>query len=341
MEKSVLTHFGLFGATDNERESESERERVKPKTETNHQTVFPEERVEKGREMADPNLNLRSVADILRQSHSVFTSHLFTFLSLSLLIFLFRTSVETGTHLLTSFLDRDPSLQALLSRLQIPPAHSLHDPALSFHPLNPHRRRRRNRPFLQLTRLGTLDNDLFADDDDHHRLSHGFTTAPDRNATFLSFGRVSGFSDPVEDDAAVLKQVVRPGVTFDINGVTFDGGGGSAEVERGNTSSTPTVDAADSEEEGDRSADPYPLFLRSLDLGRRDSVALFLLVCFMSAAYGWVILGFLMTYSWVLGIVFVAVVNDLLGKEVSLFGTFFDGCRLGMKRLSSFILLRW
>ncbi|CAM8931709.1 unnamed protein product [Rhodiola kirilowii] len=285
--------------------------------------------------MADPNpnLNLRSVADILRQSHSIFTSHLLTFLSLSLLIFIFRTSVETGTQLLTSFVDRDPSLQALLSRLQVSSAaHSLDDSPFSLSPVN--RRRRRNRPFLQLTRVGTLENDFFADDDDEEVLSK----TGDGNRSFVRFGKMLGFSGVVEDNGVVLKQVVRNGVTFDMNGVSFDGGG---EFKERNSSSIVGGVAEDKELEGESLMDQYPLFLKNLDLGSRDSVTLFFLVCFMSAAYGWVILGFLMTYSWVFGIVFVAVVKDLLGKEVSFLGSFLDGCRLGMKRLSSFILLRW
>ncbi|GMH28772.1 hypothetical protein Nepgr_030615 [Nepenthes gracilis] len=82
-------------------------------------------------------------------------------------------------------------------------------------------------------------------------------------------------------------------------------------------------------------------FLAGLELGRRDAAALFFLVGVLSAAYGWVILGFVMTYSWVLGIMFIAVVNDLLGRYNSFVETVLSGSKLGLKRLSGFILMRW
>lgn len=82
-------------------------------------------------------------------------------------------------------------------------------------------------------------------------------------------------------------------------------------------------------------------FVVGLELGRRDAAALFFLVSVLSAAYGWVILGFVMTYSWALGIVFVSVVNDLLGRYSSFTDTVWSGSNLGVKRLSGFILMRW
>lgn len=93
-------------------------------------------------------------------------------------------------------------------------------------------------------------------------------------------------------------------------------------------------------EEMDRIVD-LQFFIKGLELGQRDVAALFFLVSFLSAAYGWVILGFLVTYSWVLGIVFTTVVNDLIGRFTSFIGLVWDGSRLGVKRLSGFILMRW
>jgi hypothetical protein len=78
-----------------------------------------------------------------------------------------------------------------------------------------------------------------------------------------------------------------------------------------------------------------------LELGRRDATALFFLVGILSASYGYVILGFLVTYALVLGIVFVVVLNHLLQKHKSLIGTIWDGSHLGLKRLAGFILMRW
>lgn len=85
----------------------------------------------------------------------------------------------------------------------------------------------------------------------------------------------------------------------------------------------------------------FHFLIRGLELGRRDAATLLFLVSFLSAAYGWVILGFLVTYSLVLGIVFITVVNDVLGRFSSFLGTMWEGSRLGLKRLSGFILMRW
>lgn len=68
---------------------------------------------------------------------------------------------------------------------------------------------------------------------------------------------------------------------------------------------------------------------------------LVLLICLLSTAYGYVLLGFLVTYSWVLGIVFVVVVNHFLGRRRSWFGTVWGGSILGLKRASGFVLMRW
>ncbi|KAB2635979.1 hypothetical protein D8674_026513 [Pyrus ussuriensis x Pyrus communis] len=102
-----------------------------------------------------------------------FAGNLFTFVLLSLLIFSFCTVVENGTHLLTSFVDCDPSLKSLISCLDLvgagntnhcSPKSSAESPSLISLCY-------RHRPFLHLTRVGTLDNDFFSgDDDDAHSL---------------------------------------------------------------------------------------------------------------------------------------------------------------------------
>ncbi|KAK9723990.1 hypothetical protein RND81_05G039500 [Saponaria officinalis] len=81
--------------------------------------------------------------------------------------------------------------------------------------------------------------------------------------------------------------------------------------------------------------------MAGLEIERRDAAALFFLICVLSAAYGWVIVGFVITYSWALGVVFVAVVNDLLGRYSSFSRSVWNGSNLGVKRLSGFILMRW
>ncbi|XP_068302806.1 uncharacterized protein [Pyrus communis] len=97
-----------------------------------------------------------------------FAGNLFTFVFFSLLIFSFGTVFENGTRLLTSFVDRDPSLKSFISCLDLAGIgntnhHSPRSPAESLSVISLHRR---HRPFLHLTRVGTLDDDFFSGDDD-------------------------------------------------------------------------------------------------------------------------------------------------------------------------------
>ncbi|XP_015869841.3 uncharacterized protein LOC107407123 [Ziziphus jujuba] len=283
--------------------------------------------------------NLRSTTQILREATTTFTANLATFLFLSLLILSFRTVVENGTHLVTSFIDRDPSLKALLSRLDLA-GNRLRSPD-SPSPATPrrhHHHHHRRRPFLHLTRVGTLDDDFFSGDDDDDRSLFGSNRKAPVNASvivFSQYGLKLGSSDPVVDNGIRVSEVIRYGVTFKV-----DDRDSENDQEEDNRISSGLDNAGGGGEELDRIVD-LQFFIKGLELGRRDAAALFFLVSFLSAAYGWVILGFLVTYSWVLGIVFTTTVNDLIGRFSSFVGLIWDGSRLGLKRLSGFILMRW
>ncbi|XP_021803278.1 uncharacterized protein LOC110747400 [Prunus avium] len=287
-----------------------------------------------------PRLNhLRSTAQVLRQATTSFTGNLFTFFFLSLLIFSFRTVVENGTYLLTSFIDRDPSLKSLLSRLDLagttsPNYRSSRSPADSPSPVT---LRRRHRPFLHLTRVGTLDDDFFSGDDDDTRSQFG----PNRIAPILIFSSASHSTSKLGFNGTYgtrVSEIVRSGLTFKAEKFTISDDRAGEGDREGNSSEG--EEKGGDEELDDRVVD-LQFFIKGLELGRRDVVTLFFLVSFLSAAYGWVILGFLITYSWVLGVVFTTVVNDLIGRITSFVGLVWDGSRLGVKRLSGFILMRW
>ncbi|GKV16342.1 hypothetical protein SLEP1_g26999 [Rubroshorea leprosula] len=285
--------------------------------------------------MTDPLrlLHLRTTSQILKRTTTHFFSNLFTFLLLSFLLFSFRSLVESGSIFLTSVIDRDPSIKSLLSRLDLHPNHP--------HERSQPSRRQTRRPFLHLTRVGTLDDDLFSSDDDHRdRSLFGFLPNPPSNGTPMvlsNFDPKLGFSNFVTDNGIFLPEVVRYGVKFKT--APFDNiqqkldldGEQEQEQEQGQNSDG---------QESDRIVD-FQFFIKGLELGRRDAAALFFLVSVMSAAYGWVILGFTAIYSWVMGVIFVTVVNDLIGGFVSFFGAVWDGSRLGLKRLGGFILMRW
>ncbi|XP_050381270.1 uncharacterized protein LOC126798364 [Argentina anserina] len=259
--------------------------------------------------------HLKSTSQVLRQASSSFASNLPTFLFLSLLIFSFRSLVENGSLLLTSFLDRDPSLKSLLSRLDLAAASSLDSPLP-----------RRRRPFLHLTRVGTLDDDFFSGDDDHDsRSGRLFSSHPQAPIFIFSRSSTLGFNS-----SRISSIEHRDRIKDD----EYENQDSGEEQEQ-------EQDDDNSDSETENPILGFQFFIKGLELGQRDVAALFFLVSFLSAAYGWVILGFLVTYSWVLGIVFTTVVNDLIGRFTSFIGLVWDGSRLGVKRLSGFILMRW
>ncbi|KAJ4978280.1 hypothetical protein NE237_009060 [Protea cynaroides] len=200
---------------------------------------------------------------------------------------------------------------------------------------------RRRRPFLHLSRVGTLDDDFFSGEDDDDRSLFGLGRRSPVNSSFVNLSHYFshqgklGSSDSEERYGFRLSEVVGSGFLFKAEGFSLSDGA----VEDGNGQGTDKA-VLDKGEEGDRPAD-FQLFVKGFELGRRDAAALFFLVSFLSAAYGWVILGFLVTHSCILGIVFYTVINDLLGRYQSFTVTVYAGSRLGIRRLSGFILMKW
>ncbi|KAG5243347.1 hypothetical protein OIU76_009744 [Salix suchowensis] len=282
--------------------------------------------------------NLRTTSQLIKQTASIFSSNLFTLIFLSLLLFSFRTFIENGTHALTSFIDRDPSLKSLLSRLDLagrPQPHPYH-PHDGIHTRLP----RRRRPFLHLTRVGTLDDDFFsADAESDFSLFPKFP--PNCSVVILhNFDPKLGFSDFVIDNGIKVPEIVRSGIQFkaaEENRSFLDNTNNNNEIE----SSREDFNDNESGKEGQDKILDLRFLVNGLELGRRDAAALFFLVSFLSAAYGWVILGFTAIYSWISGVVFIVVVDDLLGRYGSFIRVVWDGSRLGSKRLAGFILMRW
>ncbi|CAN1216710.1 hypothetical protein LINPERPRIM_LOCUS739 [Linum perenne] len=158
--------------------------------------------------------NLRRTTNLIRQTTHSFSSNLFTFLFLSLLLFSFQFLVEKGAHLLTTFIDRDPSLKSLLSRLNLA-GHHLH------HHRNPKNaalpRLHRRRSFLHLSRVGTLDDDFFSDDEDSDRTPFGPSRKIPPNGSSLilnTFHPRVGFFDFAVDNGIMVSDIVRPEVQF-------------------------------------------------------------------------------------------------------------------------------
>ena len=154
------------------------------------------------------------------------------------------------------------------------------------------------------------------------------------NWSFMSLRRFDPklrFSGSVEDNGIRVSEIVWSKFSFKSEGLLFTDGND----DDGDEGNQTFVVEIKKEMRG------FPFFIKEMDLGNRDPATSFFLVCFLIAAYGWVILGFLVTYSRVFGIVFVSHVDDHLWRTTSFIGTVWDGPRLGLKRLSRFSLMRW
>ncbi|KAK6140232.1 hypothetical protein DH2020_026030 [Rehmannia glutinosa] len=265
-----------------------------------------------------------TTTQILKQTTSLFYSHLLTFLFLSTLVLTFRSNVHSASHYLSSLIDRDPSLKSLLSRIDFSDASRLH-----------HHRHRRRRAFLHLSRVGTLDDDFFSGGSDFDRsLFHPSSRKPLPNATLVilsDFNPDYGFSDSVVDNGISFPGIVKPGIV-----------GFKSEFKKNITFlEEEEVKFVESSLDDGNTVVDLDFLIKGFELGRRDATSLFFLAGVLSAAYAYVVFAFIVTYTWANGVIFLKVVDHLLGNYRSFFRTFWDGSNIGLRRLSGFILMKW
>ncbi|XP_049407691.1 uncharacterized protein LOC125871144 [Solanum stenotomum] len=268
-------------------------------------------------------INHQTTTQILKQTTRTFISNLLLFLFLSSLILTFRSNVENGTNYLTSFIDRDPSLKSILSRIDLS-GQQLQHPQLQ----RDHHRRRR--PFLHLSRVGTLDDDFFSGDSDLDKSLFHPSSKPQPNSTYVilsNFDRNLGFSDQIIDDGILFPQAIRNGF------ISFK--------PPSETQNLSQVDNPENEYNNENGVVDLQFLIKGLELGRGDATALLFLVSLLSAAYAYVVLAFLVTYTWIHGIIFLQVLDNVLGNYRSIFRTAWEGSNLGLRRLSGFVLMRW
>ncbi|CAN6691528.1 unnamed protein product [Malus baccata var. baccata] len=170
-----------------------------------------------------------------------------------LLIFSFRTVVENGTHFLTSFVNRDPSLKSLISCLDLAGAGNTNQrsPRSSAESPSPISLHRRHHPILHLTHVGTLVDNFFSDDDDN---AHSFF------APILIFSSSSHSTSKlgfIGTYGTRVSKIVRYSLTFKAEKFTI-----SDDIAR---------------EMDDRAVD-LQFLINGLELGRRDMATLFFLL---------------------------------------------------------------
>ncbi|EPS58062.1 hypothetical protein M569_16754, partial [Genlisea aurea] len=271
---------------------------------------------------------------ILKQTGFIFYSNIVTFVFLSSLVLAFRSNVHTASHYLSSLIDGDPSLKSLLYRLDLSAGGSR---------LNQQQQQqlpyRRRRAFLHVSRVGYLDDDFFSGDSDFDRsLFHPSPRKPVPNSTYLllsNLGTDSGFSDSAADNGIHFPETVRSRLfgfkpEFKYTNMTAR----QDEEKEGAEAETRAND-------GNGAVFDLNFLLKGLELGDRDATTLVFFVGVLSATYAYVIFGFVVTYTWVNGIIFLKVLNHLLGKNRSFMRVIWDGSLIGLRRLTGFTLMRW
>lgn len=273
-----------------------------------------------------PPINYQNASQILKKTTRIFVAHPLTFIFLSSIIFIFRFNVENGAQYLISFVESDPSLKSFISSLDLSGHHHYQQYQQRYQNL-----RRRRRAFLHLSRVGTLDDDFFSGDADYDRSLFNPSSKSQPNGTYLflsNFRTNFGLSaDSIVDNGVSFSQIIRSG------GFAFKSPGESLEAFNDNSLSP--------DNNGTDDVVDLPFLIRGLELGRHDTAVLVQFLALLSAAYGYVILAFLVTYTWVNGIVFYRVLNYLLGKPKNIFRAVWDGSNLGLRRLSGFVLMKW
>ncbi|KAI7751346.1 hypothetical protein M8C21_023443 [Ambrosia artemisiifolia] len=276
-----------------------------------------------------PPVDLRSATQILNQTTTIFSTrhHLPTLLTLSILFLCLRTNLENLTTYLTTHIDTDPSIQSLLSS---PP--TLPIPTTTHHRHHHHRRRR---PFLQLTRVGTLDDDFFSGDEDLDQRFFGNVIVNNINHTQIvldSFHPNLGFSRFVSDNGIRVSEIVRSSAKMSfrlVNNVTVVNNTNNSN-DNGSVSSV-TVEGKSG----------LQLLFDGVGLEHDEMNTLLWLIGVLSGCYGVMIVAYVFTHVWVHGVVFVVVVNEFLGRDCLLWEAFEKGAILGAKRLSGFVIMRW
>ncbi|XP_073101995.1 uncharacterized protein [Elaeis guineensis] len=266
--------------------------------------------------MADadpPRLDLRTAGHVLRRSWSVLLAALPALLLAAALLLSFRSALLAGNLRLASVADRDPAVRSLLSRLSS---------AAAGPPPRPPPRRR---PFLHLTRVGTLDEDFFSDSvAGDRRVSR--RSADSSNVSFPALVRLflvdGSLGFPRSPNSVKVRVPDFPSSPFLFSFPDGEGG------------------ANDAAGDGDQAVD-LRIFGRRLDLDRQDVMVILYLLTLLSSSHALAILGFILSYTSALGVLFVAVTTSLLHKPVSITRTICSGTRLGIWRLTGFVFLRW
>ncbi|XP_076952918.1 uncharacterized protein LOC143626853 [Bidens hawaiensis] len=267
-----------------------------------------------------PLTHLRTATQTLHHTTTIIfstTHNLRSLVILSFLLFSLRNNLETLTNYLTHYIDSDQDIQTLLSRTQPDP-----NPAI---PISRHRRR----PFLQLTRVGTLDDGFFSGDEEiDHRFFGNLEEKHGNESNFIldSFDPQLGFSSLVVDNGIRVSEIVRSDakLTFRLAEIA-DKVNGSV-----------VIDDVKNESEANLGF----LFFR-VGIEEHELNTLLWLIGVLSGSYGVMIPVYVFTCVWVHGVVFILVVNELLKKDCSFREVFEKGAILGARRLLGFVILRW
>ncbi|KAL6492698.1 hypothetical protein OROGR_033164 [Orobanche gracilis] len=268
-----------------------------------------------------------TTTQILKKTTSLISSHLLTFLFLTTLVLTFRSNIHSASHYLSSLIDRDPSLKSLLSRIDFSDSARRHQ--------NHHIRHRRRRAFFHFSHVGAADGEFLSGGFDVDRsLFHPSPRKPLPNATLVilsDFSPKYGFSDSVVDNGVSFPGLVKPGFF-----------GFRPEFEKKVTvMEEEEIKFMESSLDDGNAVVDLDFLIKGFELGHQDATSLFFLAGILTAAYAYAVFAFIVTYTWANGVIFLKVVDHLLGNYRSFLRTFWDGSNIGLRRLSGFILMKW
>ncbi|KAL6507915.1 hypothetical protein OROGR_024110 [Orobanche gracilis] len=268
-----------------------------------------------------------TTTQILKQTTLLISSHLLTFLFLTTLVLTFRSNIHSASHYLSSLIDRDPSLKSLLSRIDFSDA--------ARHQQNHHLHHRRLRTFFHFSHVGVADDEFLSGGSDFDRsLFHPSPRKPLPNSTLVMLSDFSpkyGFSDSVVDNGISFPGLVKP--RFFRFRPEFEKKDTVLEEEE--------IKSMESSLDDGNAVVDLDFLIKGFELGHRDATSLFFLAGVLSAAYAYFVFAFIVTYTWCNGVIFLKVVDHLLGNYRSFLRTFWDGSDIGLRRLSGFILMKW
>ncbi|KAL4190274.1 hypothetical protein AMTRI_Chr07g23900 [Amborella trichopoda] len=257
--------------------------------------------------------NLRNVKQVLSHSLSILTANRFCLLSISLLLFSFRASLETLTLTLTSSIEHQTLTLAHPLFPAAPPFSGDSKPPESFSA-----RRKTSSGRRRLVHFKTLDDDFFAED----------LIARNPNPNFLVRISATQGLGPFMNSSGLL------------NGFNVNGGDGDV-VAALKSGALVVFKQPETAVESGFQGEIQRFSGDGFVYDQQQVRAFFSLLTSMSILFGCLILGFFTMSSCMIGVICYMVVSVHLNRRVSITRVFRIGLQSGLQRVTGLVFFRW